>query len=85
MRVYNSFIATLALSFTLVTVIMTAYRAQSLDAYFAVYTIVLLVLTSLYIFFSPRARRALNRVGISAFGGFMVVVAVKVAELLSGR
>ncbi len=82
MRIYNRFIATLAVSFTLVTVIMAAYRVRSLDAYFAVYTIVLLVLTALYMFFSPRARRALNGVGMSAFGGFMVVVIVKVIEIL---
>ena len=82
MRIYNSFIAALALSFALITVIMAAYHVESLDAYFAVYTIVLLVLTSLYMFFSPRARRALNQIGIGAFGGFMVVVAIKVVEIL---
>ncbi|MDO8716291.1 MAG: hypothetical protein Q7J73_05735 [Dehalococcoidales bacterium] len=82
MRVYNSFIAALALSFALITVIMAAYRVETLDAYFAVYTIALLVLTSLYMFFSPRARRALNQIGIGAFGGFMVVVAIKVVEIL---
>ena len=82
MRVYNSFITALALSFTLITVIMAAYNVEPLDAYFAVYTIALLVLTSLYMFFSPRARRALNQIGIGAFGGFMVVVAIKVVEIL---
>ena len=82
MRVYNSFIAALALSFALITVIMAVYRVETLDAYFALYTIALLVLTSLYMFFSPRARRALNQIGIGAFGGFMVVVAIKVVEIL---
>ena len=85
MRVYNSFIASLALSFTMITVIMAAYRVETLDAYFAVYTIVLLGLTALYMFFSPRARRALNQIGMGAFGGFMVVVALKVVEILSRK
>ncbi len=85
MRVYNRFIVTLALTFLLETVIMAAYRVEALDAYFAVYTISLLVLTALYMVLSPRARRELNRVGIGAFGGFMVVVAVKVIEILTGR
>jgi hypothetical protein len=64
---------------------MAAYRAEALDTYFAVYTITLLVLTALYMFFSPRARRALSGVGISAFTGFMVIVVLKVVEILSGR
>lgn len=85
MRVYNSFIAALALSFTLITVIMAAYRVETLDAYFAVYTIALLVLTTLYIFFSPKARRVLSGVSIGAFTGFMVVVALKVGEILLKR
>ncbi len=85
MRVYNRFIATLAVTLTLITVIMAAYRVAGLDAYFAVYTIALLVLTALYMVLSPKARRELNRIGIGAFGGFLVVVAVKVLEILSGR
>ncbi len=82
MRIYNSFIAALALSFALITIIMAAYHVESLDAYFAVYTIELLVSTSLYMFFSPKPRRALNQIGIGAFGIFMVVVATKVFEML---
>ncbi len=85
MRVYNSFIATLALAFALVTVIMAAYGADSLDAYFTLYTIVLLAMTTLYMTFSPKARRALNVVCLVAFGGFLVVVAMNVVEILSGR
>lgn len=85
MRVYNRFIAILAISFSLITVIMASYKVEMLDAYFAVYTIVLLVLTSLFMFLSPQARRELNRVGIGAFGGFMVIVTFKVFEILSGK
>ena len=85
MRVYNSFIATLALAFALITAVMAAYGVNKLDSYFAVYTIALLVMTTLYVTFSPRARRALSLVGMVAFGGFLVVVALKVVEILSGR
>ena len=85
MRVYNSFIATLALAFALITAVMAAYEVNTLDSYFTVYTIALLVTTALYVTFSPKARRALSLVGMVAFGGFLVVVALKVVEILSGR
>jgi uncharacterized membrane protein YgdD (TMEM256/DUF423 family) len=81
----NSFIATLALAFALITAIMAAYRVDKLDSYFAVYTIALLVLTTLYMTFSRKARRSLSLVGVVAFGGFLVVVALKVTEILAGR
>ncbi len=85
MRVYNNFIATLALAFALITAVMAAYEVNTLDSYFTVYTIALLVTTALYVTFSPKARRALSLVGMVAFGGFLIVVAIKVVEILSGR
>ena len=85
MKVYNRFITVLAMSLTLVTFIMASSDVRELDAYFAVYTIVLLVLMMLFTNFSPQARRNLNQIGIGAFGGFMVIVAVKVVEILSGK
>ena len=86
MRVYNSFITALALAFAGITAGLAAYQVDSLDGYMTGYTIALLVLTALYVTFSPRARRALTLVGLVAFGGFMVVVALNVVEiLLSGR
>ncbi len=85
MRVYNSFIVALAVTFTLITLFMSLFQVAGLDAYFAVYTIALLVLIALFTVFSPRARRNLNQVGIGAFGGFMVIVAVKIVEILSGK
>ena len=85
MRVYNSFIITLALTFTLITLIMSLYQVAALEAYLAVYTIALLVLMVLFTVFSPRARRNLNQIGIAAFGGFLVIVAVKVVAIVSGK
>lgn len=84
MRVYNSFITALALAFAAITAVLAAYGVDKLDVYFTIYTIALLVLTTLYVTFSPKARRALSRVGLTAFAGFMVVVALKVVEILSG-
>lgn len=74
----------MALAFAAITAVMAAYSVDKLDAYFAVYTIALLVLTTLYMTFSPKARQVLSRVGLAAFAGFMVVVALKVVEILRG-
>ena len=85
MRVYNSFITALTLAFAGITAGLAAYQVDSLEGYVTGYTLGLLVLTTLYATFSLRARRALTLVGLVAFGGFMVVVALKVVEILSGR
>jgi hypothetical protein len=85
LRVYNSFIATLALAFAGITVGLAAYQVDSMDGYFTAYTIALLVISALYATFSPQARRAVTLVGLVAFGGFMVLVALKVVEILSRR
>ena len=65
--------------------VLAAYGVDRLDVYFVTYTIALLVLTALYVTFSPKASRALNMVGFLALAGFMVIVALKVVEILSGR
>ena len=82
MRAYNSFIALLALAFTAITVFLAAYDVDKLDAYFSAYTVALLLLVSLYIYFSPKARRALGAVSLLAFAGFGVIVLIKVVEIL---
>jgi hypothetical protein len=82
MRVYNSFIVALALAFTAITVVMAAYKADKLDTYYSAYTIALLVLVSLYMYFNPKARRALGAVSLLAFAGFGVIVLFKVVEIL---
>ena len=74
MRVYNSFIAILALAFAAITIVLSIYGVDKLDTYFIIYTVALMVLTTLYVTFSPRARRALRTVGLAAFAGVMVIV-----------
>lgn len=85
MRLYNSFIVTLALLFAAITGVMSAYRVEKLDAYFAAYTLALLLLTALYMTFNRKSQRALSVVGIVAFGGLLVLIALKMFEMLSGR
>jgi TRAP-type C4-dicarboxylate transport system permease small subunit len=47
--------------------------------------IAFLVITLLYVYLNPRARRALNTIGVVFFAGFMVVVVLKITEILSGK
>lgn len=81
MRLYNSFIALLALIFTAITVVMASYKVHELDAYYSAYTIALLVLVSLYMYFNPKARKALSAVSLLAFAGFGVIILIKVVEI----
>lgn len=82
MRVYNAFIGTVALVFAAISVIMTAYGVNKIDSFYIVYTVALLALTVLFMYFSPRARRALTTVSLVAFAGFLVIAALNMIEIL---
>jgi len=83
-RIYNRYILWLTALFMLTTVILSAYGQKRLDIYFSVYLIEYLVLTLLYVYLNPRARRVLNAVGYVLFLGFMFIVVTKVLEILLG-
>ncbi len=82
MRAYNSLITVLALAFATITVVMAAYKIDRLDRYYSAYTLALLILVSLYMYFNPKARRALGAVSLLAFAGFGMIVLFKVVEIL---
>lgn len=82
MTLYNRYLLTLAVLFTLSTTILAAYGQDKLDAYFTVYVIEYLVATLLFVYLEPRARKLLDAMGYVLFGGFMVIVALKVIEIL---
>jgi TRAP-type C4-dicarboxylate transport system permease small subunit len=44
-----------------------------------------MTITLLYVYFNPRARRALDGVAVVFFGAFLVIVAIKVVDIISGR
>jgi len=79
---FNRYLLTLAVLFTLSTTILAAYGQNKLDAYFTVYVIEYLVATLLFVYLEPRARKLLDAMGYVLFGGFMVIVAMKVIEIL---
>jgi uncharacterized membrane protein YhhN len=63
-----------------------AFLGQNdLTLYFTLNIIAFLVITLLYVYLNPRARGALNTIGVVFFAGFMVVVVLKITEILSGK
>ena len=84
MTLYNRYLLTLAALFGLSTTVLAAYGQDRLDAYFTVYVIEYLVTTLLFAYLDPKARRLLDAVGYVLFGGFLVIVILKVVEILRG-
>ncbi len=83
MRIYNRYIVSLALLLTLTTVIMAAYGQDRLDVYFTVYLIETLVLTEVYVYLTPKARKGLNLITGVLFIGFVGIVAFEVYRILA--
>jgi len=85
LRIYNKYIVSLALAFTLTNTLLAFFGQNDLEIYFIINIIAYLVITLLYVYVNPRARKTLNSIGVVLFAGFMVIVALKVMEILSGR
>ena len=85
MRIYNKYIISLALVSCVINTLLALFGQNDLGVYLTINIIAYLVITVLYVYLNPRARRALNSVGVVLFGGVMVVVALKVIEIMSSR
>ena len=85
MRVYNKYIVSLALASGLINTLLAILGQNDLGVYFTVNVLAYLVITLLYAYLNPRARKALNTVGIVLFAGFVVIISLKAIEILSGR
>ena len=85
MRIYNKYVVSLALAACSINTLLAFFGQNDLTIYFTVNIIAYLVITMIYVYLNPRARRALNTVGVVLFGGFMVIVVTKVIDILSGR
>jgi len=84
LRIYNKYIISLVLASCLINTLLAFYGQNDLVIYFVVNVIAYLAITLLYAYLSPRARRALNTIGVVLFAGFMVTVAIKLVEILAG-
>ena len=85
MKIYNKYIIILALSSSLINTLLAFLGQNDLEVYFTINIIAYLVITLLYVYLNPRARRALNTIGVVLFSGFMVIIVLKVIEILSGE
>ena len=85
MRIYNKYIVSLVLASGLINISLAFLGQNDLEIYFIVNVLAYLVITLLYVYLNPRARRALNTVGVVLFAGFVVIISLKVIEILSGR
>jgi len=82
MKIYNSYLLIIAVSLLLTTIILTGIGKTSLDVYYSIYVIEALVITELYVYLNSKARRGLQSVSLMLFGGFLVIVAAKVVQIL---
>ena len=85
MRIYNKYVISLALACCVINAALAFFNQNDLGLYLVINIIAYLVITLLYVYLNPRARRALGSVSVVLFGGIVVVVVLKVMEIVSGR
>jgi hypothetical protein len=85
LRIYNKYIVSLVLASGLINILLAFLGQDNLRIYFVANIIAYLVITLLYAYFNPRARRALNTIGIVLFAGFMMIIIFEAIEILRGR
>ncbi len=83
MRIYNKYIVSLALAAGLVNTLLAFLGQDDLGVYFTINIIAYLVITLLYVYLNPRAKRVLNTIGLVLFAGFIVIVVLNVMEIIS--
>ncbi len=85
MSTFNRYIISISLAACAINVILAFAGQSDLTLYVALNVIAFLAITLLYVYLNPRARAALNVVGVSLFGIFIVIVAIKVVDILTGK
>ena len=82
MRIYNLYVVILALVLCATNILLAVFGQDSLEIYFIANIIAYLVISLLYVHLNPRARSILGTMTRVLFGGFIVIVALKVIEVL---
>jgi len=85
LRIYNRYILALVICASLINVVLAFWGQTDLEVYFTVNIIGYLIITLLYVYLNPKAKRALNTISFVLFGCFMVIVTFKVMEIITGR
>jgi hypothetical protein len=82
LKIYNSYILTVAVLLLLSTVVMVALGQSSLEVYYTVYVLEALIVSELYVYFSAKARRGMGLVSAVLFAGFLFIVSLQVIRML---
>lgn len=82
MRIYNLYVVILALVLCATNILLAVFGQDSLEIYFIANIVAYLVISLLYAHLNPRARSILGTMTRVLFGGFIVIVALKVIEVL---
>ena len=85
MRIYNKYVISLVLACFVLNTLLAFLGQNDLGIYLAINVVAYLSITLLYVYFNPRARRALNSVAAVLFTSFVVIVVLKIMDVVSGR
>ena len=85
MRIYNKYIVSLVLASGLINTSLAFLGQNDLGIYFVINILAYLVITLLYVYLNPRARRVLTTIAAVLFAGFIVMITLSAIEILAGR
>jgi hypothetical protein len=83
LRIYNRYILFLVIVSCAINIFLAFLGQNDLEIFFILNILVFLIITLLFAYLNPRARRALNSIGVVLFAGFMVIVAMKVIDIVA--
>ncbi len=84
MTLYNRYILVMALLFGVTSVAFAIAVVSSISLCLTIYIIESLILTELFIYINPKAKRNLNRVNLMLFCLFLVILLDRVLQILIG-
>jgi uncharacterized membrane protein YhhN len=82
MRIYNRYVLFLVIAAGLANSLLAFAGQDDLGVYFIVNLLCYLVITLLYTYLNPRARRVFNTIGIVFFAGFLVIAIIEILQIL---
>ncbi len=82
MRIFNRYLLFLVLASCLIDVTLAFTGQKDIAVCFTTLVIAYLVITVLFVYFSPKTRKALSFVSVVFLTGFMVVVIIKILEVI---
>jgi hypothetical protein len=85
LSMHNRYILLLIVTACTINTLLAFLGQKDITLYFTLNVIAFLGITLLHVYLNPRARAALNTIGVVFFSAFLVVVAIKVAEILTAQ